>query len=102
MGLADLLDRSPTALSGGERQRVALGRALLAQPRLLLMDEPLAGLDQVAKEEILPYIETLQRDAVRAGSLCQPRSARGRPVGRLDDRAVGWAQGLRTALSKRF
>lgn len=59
MGLAALLDRSPTALSGGERQRVALGRALLAQPRLLLMDEPLAGLDQVAKEEILPYIETL-------------------------------------------
>ena len=59
MGLAVLLDRSPTALSGGERQRVALGRALLAQPRLLLMDEPLAGLDQVAKEEILPYIETL-------------------------------------------
>lgn len=60
MGLASLLDRSPSALSGGERQRVAVGRALLAQPQLLLMDEPLAGLDQVAKEEILPYIETLQ------------------------------------------
>jgi len=59
MGLAALLDRSPSALSGGERQRVAVGRALLAQPQLLLMDEPLAGLDQVAKEEILPYIEIL-------------------------------------------
>ncbi|MCY4189629.1 MAG: molybdenum ABC transporter ATP-binding protein [Bryobacterales bacterium] len=60
LGLASLLDRSPSALSGGERQRVAVGRSLLAQPRLLLMDEPLAGLDQAAKEEILPYIETLQ------------------------------------------
>lgn len=59
MGLASLLDRSPSALSGGERQRVAVARALLAQPQLLLMDEPLAGLDQVAKEEILLYIETL-------------------------------------------
>ena len=61
MGLTTILDRSPSALSGGERQRVALGRALLARPRLLLMDEPLAGLDQVAKEEILPYIETLHQ-----------------------------------------
>ena len=61
MGLTTILDRSPSALSGGERQRVAIGRALLARPRLLLMDEPLAGLDQVAKEEILPYIETLHQ-----------------------------------------
>jgi molybdate transport system ATP-binding protein len=59
LGLTPLLDRSVANLSGGERQRVALGRALLAQPRLLLMDEPLAGLDREAKAEILPYLERL-------------------------------------------
>jgi molybdate transport system ATP-binding protein len=60
LGIAPLLDRRPRSLSGGERQRVAIGRALLAQPKLLAMDEPLASLDGPRKAEILPFLGRLK------------------------------------------
>ena len=63
LGIENLLSRRPARLSGGEKQRVAIGRALLAKPKLLLMDEPLASLDEHRKVEILPYIERLRDES---------------------------------------
>ncbi len=63
LDIGPLLGRRPASLSGGERQRVAIGRALLASPMLILMDEPLASLDDARKAEIMPYLERLRDEA---------------------------------------
>lgn len=90
LGIGHLLKRRPHTLSGGERQRVAIGRALLSQPRLLLMDEPLASLDEHRKAEILPYLERL-RDDLRLPILYVSHSLD--EVLRLADTMVAMAEG---------
>ncbi len=85
LGLNHLLDRRPENLSGGEKQRVAIGRALLSSPRLLLMDEPLAALDDARKAEILPFLEAL-RDQMKVPIIYVSHSVT--EVARLADTVV--------------
>jgi len=85
LGIATLLDRSTGQLSGGERQRVAIARALATQPRLLLLDEPLASLDQARRQDILPWLERL-RDELKIPMLYVTHSSD--EVARLADTLV--------------
>ena len=94
LGIGAILERRPAQLSGGEKQRVAIGRALLAQPRLLLLDEPLASLDQYRKSEILRHLELL-RDEVRVPMLYVSHTVE--EVIRLADRVVLMASGKAVA-----
>ena len=90
LGIGHLLARRPATLSGGEKQRVAIGRALLARPRLVLADEPLASLDEPRKAEILPYLERL-RDEVAVPVLYISHSAA--EVARLATTVVALREG---------
>jgi len=94
LGLSDLLERRPANLSGGEKQRVVIGRALLAHPKLLLLDEPLAGLDGHRKDEVLHYIE-LMRDEVGVPAVYVSHSIE--EVVRLADDVVVLAHGTVSA-----
>lgn len=97
LGIGSLLDRNPEKLSGGEKQRVAIGRALLSDPRMLLMDEPLAALDDARKAEILPYLERL-RDEMRIPIVYVSHSVS--EVARLADSVVILANGKVEAMGK--
>ena len=90
LGLEPLLARSTANLSGGERQRAALGRALLSQPRLLLLDEPLSSLDRTAKAEIMPYLERLHRTLAMPVLYVSHDPAE---VARLADRVLSMKEG---------
>jgi molybdate transport system ATP-binding protein len=95
LGLGGLLERRPGALSGGERQRVAIGRALLTSPRVLLFDEPLAGLDQERKADIMRYIERL-RDELQIPMLYVSHAVE--EIVRLADTVVLMAAGKAVAV----
>lgn len=97
LGLRDLLERRPGDLSGGEKQRVAIGRALLASPRVLLLDEPLASLDAHRKSEVLRYIE-LMRDEVRIPMIYVSHSVE--EVVRLADQVVLLSSGKVAAVGE--
>ncbi|MCC6546122.1 ATP-binding cassette domain-containing protein [Candidatus Sumerlaeota bacterium] len=84
-GISHLLERSPKTLSGGERQRVALARAILSQPRLLLLDEPLASLDLDSRAMILPLLQRL-RSELKIPMIYVSHSAE--EVGKLADRVM--------------
>lgn len=94
LGVSSLLPRRPANLSGGERQRVAIARALLSRPRLLLFDEPLAALDQVSRNEILPYLEQLH-DELNIPSLYVTHAAE--EIARLADHVVCMDKGRAVA-----
>jgi molybdate transport system ATP-binding protein len=97
LGIGHLLARRPGALSGGERQRIAIGRALLMQPKLLLLDEPLASLDRARKLEILPYLTRLRDEGKvpmiyvshQAGEIVRIASQVVRPALLLTDQPAG-------------
>jgi molybdate transport system ATP-binding protein len=97
LGIGHLLERAPTTLSGGERQRVAIGRALLAAPAVLLMDEPLSSLDASRKLEILPFIERL-RDEFEIPILYVSHAAE--EIARLATRVVRIEKGRVVAAGK--
>jgi molybdate transport system ATP-binding protein len=97
LGLDDLLERRPGDLSGGEKQRVAIGRALLASPRVLLLDEPLASLDAHRREEVLRYIE-LMREEVRIPVIYVSHAVE--EVVRLADAVVLMAAGRSVAVGE--
>jgi len=90
LGIEKLLNRYPITLSGGEKQRVAIGRALLTAPEILLMDEPLASLDLPRKRELLPYLEKLSQD-VKIPILYVSHSLD--EILRLADKVIVMAQG---------